>query len=95
MAFCFRQVPSFAELFGYVFYFGGIFHGPSFFFTDYQDFISGRNFRNKEDNIVTVNTIVGISFKIKRPYLVMSLYEKVNVTYLLCSRTRTPCALAL
>ena len=41
---CFyRCLPSLVELFGYIFYFGGIFLGPGFFYRDYKDFIEGTN----------------------------------------------------
>ena len=51
----FRKIPSFVELFGYVLYFGGVFYGPSFFFTDYEDYISGNNIKDKEDNSIKVS----------------------------------------
>ena len=34
---------------GYVFYFGGVFLGPGFFYLDYKDFIEGKNLQCSAD----------------------------------------------
>ena len=46
--FCNRSLPTLVELFGYIFYFGGVFLGPGFFYRDYQDFIEGTNLLPEE-----------------------------------------------
>ena len=44
-----RRLPTLVELFGYIFYFGGLFLGPGFFYLDYKDFIEGNNLLRKEN----------------------------------------------
>ena len=56
--FSFSKYPSFLEIFGYVFHFTGLICGPTFFFGDYMDFITGENYlcTNQETNQVVPET---------------------------------------
>ena len=51
----FSKYPSLIEVFGYVFHFAGLICGPSFFFRDYLDFITGDNYVNKEKGVIQVS----------------------------------------
>ena len=46
------------EIFGYVFYFGGIFLAPGFFFIDYKKFIEGKNIRSGQKSNRGINGVV-------------------------------------
>ena len=48
ISFC-SKYPSFIKVIGYIFHFGGIICGPAFFFKDYMEFISGKNFEYNEE----------------------------------------------
>ena len=43
------------EVIGYIFHFGGIICGPTFFFKDYQEFISGDNYECNDNVIMSVS----------------------------------------
>lgn len=52
LVFSFSAFPSLLEVMGFIFYFGGVIAGPSFFYSDYIDFITGENYKCKEANNV-------------------------------------------